>query len=152
MLAVIQEPGAASTLFVDAVALAFVAHVARAYAGFFESKGSSGAGLAPWQLRRACAFIDAHLQGDLSLSDLARECRVSAGHFGRAFRQAVGVPPHQWLTMRRIERAKRLLMEGDLHLAQIALHCGFVDQSHLTRAFKRCEGCSPGKWRRLRGG
>ena len=109
------------------------------------------AGLAPWQIRRAYAFIEAHLDADPSISDLARECRLSASHFARAFRQSVGMTPHHWLMSRRIERAKKFLLEGDLELAQIALACGFVDQSHLTRNFTRHEGYSPGKWRWLRG-
>ncbi len=134
----------------NSVALAFHAHVARAYGDFRERGSSAGAGLAPWQLRRARAFIEEHLGGDPSISDVARECRVSASHFARAFRQTVGMPPHQWLTKKRIERAKDLLLEGDIPLVQIALACGFVDQSHLTRAFARSEGYGPGKWRRIR--
>jgi AraC family transcriptional regulator len=90
------------------------------------------------------------MDDDPSIADLAQECRLSASHFARAFRQATGMPPHQWLTKRRVERAKELLLEGSLDLAQIALVRGFVDQSHLSRIFARSEGYSPGKWRRLR--
>ncbi len=150
LVAMVQEPAAASALLVDSIALAFHVHVARAYGDFFESGSPAGTGLAPWQLRRAHAFIEAHLDGDPAISDLAQECGLSASHFGRAFRQATGMPPHKWLTKRRIERAKDLLRKGDSPLAQIALACGFVDQSHLTRTFARYEGCGPGKWRRLR--
>lgn len=150
ILAVVQKPDAAPALFVDSVALAFCAHVARSYGDFLESGRSAGAGLAPWQLRRAQAFIEAHLDGNPSISDLAQECRLSASHFARAFRHAVGMPPHQWLTKRRIARAKDLLLAGDMQLAQIALACGFVDQGHFTRIFTRHEGYGPGKWRRLR--
>jgi AraC-like DNA-binding protein len=150
MRAAVQEPGAASTLFVDSIALAFHAHVAHAYGDGSQGGSLAGTGLAPWQLRRALDFIEAHLEGDPSVADVARECHLSASHFNRAFRQAVGVPPHRWLTQRRIERAKDLLRGGDLDLAEIALACGFVDQSHLTRTFTRYEGQGPGKWRRLR--
>src|SRR5712671_203665 len=145
-----QEPSTATALLLEAIALAFHAHVVHRYGDGLGSETSVSTGLARWQLRRACAFIDAHLDGDPSIADLARECRLSASHFARAFRQATGMPPHQWLTKRRVERAKGLLLEGSLDLAQIALVCGFVDQSHLTRVFARCEGHSPGKWRRLR--
>ena len=98
----------------------------------------------------ACAFIDAHLCGDPSVSDLARECRLSASHFARAFRQSTGMAPHRWIMKRRMERAKELLLEGELDLVQVALTTGFFDQSHFTRYFRRSEGHSPGKWRRLR--
>jgi transcriptional regulator GlxA family with amidase domain len=61
----------------------------------------------------------------------------------------MGMPPHQWLTKRRIERAKQLLQEAQLELADIAVACGFVDQSHFTRVFSQSEGQSPGMWRRV---
>jgi AraC family transcriptional regulator len=69
-------------------------------------------------------------------------------HFARAFRQSIGASPHQWLLARRIDKAMSLLAGSDLTLAQIALACGFSDQSHLTRVFKVAVGTSPGRWRR----
>jgi AraC family transcriptional regulator len=150
LLAGLQDPPAATSLLVDYIALAFHAHIVTAYGGVLG--GGSRAGLAPWQLRRTYEFIEAHLDGDPSIGELAKECGLSESHFARAFRQATGVPPHRWLMTRRIERAKELLLEGDLELTQIALACGFADQSHLNRHFVRAEGYSPGKWRRLRRG
>ena len=140
----------ASALFLDSVAFAFHAHIISHYGGSSENLGSSRSGLTPWQLRRAHAFIEAHLDGDPSVSDLAKECGVSSSHFARAFRNACGTPPHRWLMMQRVERAKELLLAGDLELAEIALTCGFADQSHMSRIFLRHEGHSPGRWRRLR--
>jgi transcriptional regulator GlxA family with amidase domain len=61
----------------------------------------------------------------------------------------MGIPPYRWLTKMRVERAKELLKDPRCELAEIALHCGFVDQSHFTRVFSRSEGYSPGRWRRL---
>ncbi len=150
ILPMIQEPGTATALLLEAIALAFHAHVIHRYGDGLGSETSVSTGLAPWQLRRACAFIDAHLCGDPSVSDLAGECRLSASHFARAFRQSTGVAPHRWIMKRRMERAKQLLLEGELDLVQVALTSGFFDQSHFTRTFGRSEGHSPGKWRRLR--
>ena len=146
----LQEPSTGNALFLDSVALAFHSHILHRYGGVLGSGGPARGGLAPWQLRRARAFIEAHLDGDPSIPDLAVECRLSVSHFARAFRQATGMPPHRWLMNRRIERAKELLLKGELELAQVALACGFVDQSHFTRFFVRSEGRSPGRWRRLR--
>jgi AraC-like DNA-binding protein len=73
---------------------------------------------------------------------------LSAKHFARAFRQSTGVPPHRWLIEKRIERAKALLLGGGLSLAEIALACGFADQSHFTAAFRRGTGITPGAYRR----
>jgi AraC family transcriptional regulator len=150
ILPMLQEPGTATALLLESIALAFHAHVIHRYGDGLGSEAPVSAGLAPWQLRRTSAFIDAHLCGDPSVTDLARECRLSASHFARAFRQSTGMAPHRWIMKRRIERAKELLLEDELDLVQIALTCGFFDQSHFTRSFARSEGNSPGKWRWLR--
>jgi AraC-like DNA-binding protein len=106
-------------------------------------------GLAPWQARRAKELLNANLDGKLPLSQLAEECGLSTRHFARAFRQSTGVPPHRWLLSRRVERAKELLHDAALSLAEIALACGFADQSHFTRTFTTLVGLSPGLWRRM---
>jgi AraC family transcriptional regulator len=142
-----QRPGS----FVDSVALVFHAHVIRDYGGAPLSRSYAGTGLAPWQLRRINTFVDATLDTDPSIADLAEECRLSPGHFSRAFSRSVGTSPYKWLINRRIERAKTLLLGGADGLAQVALSCGFVDQSHFTRAFARSVGESPGRWRRQHG-
>jgi AraC-like DNA-binding protein len=105
-------------------------------------------GLAPWQARRAKELMNANLNGKLPLSQLAEQCGLSIRHFARAFRQSTGVPPHRWLLGRRIERAKQLLHDPALALAEVALACGFADQSHFTRMFTTVVGLSPGLWRR----
>ena len=148
LLPVLEAPHAGATRFLDSVALAFHAHVMRSYGGTPASGGYAGPGLAPWQLRRVRAFVDANLDADLPIADLAAECRLSPSHFARTFSASTGTPPHKWLVNRRIERAKVLLRGGDDELSQIALACGFVDQSHFTRVFTRSEGQSPGRWRR----
>src|SRR5258707_11352533 len=124
-----QEPGTTTALLLEAIALAFHAHVVHRYGDGFGSETSVSTGLAPWQLRRACAFIDAHLCGDPSVSDLARECRLSASHFARAFRQSTAMAPNRGIISRRIERAKELLLEGELDLVQMALTCAFESHS-----------------------
>ena len=149
LAAAMEHPGEATSLFVDHIALAFHAHVLATYGGAPAGAASRGGGLAPWQLRLACEFIEANLDRDPSIADMAAECRLSSSHFAKAFKQTTGAPPHAWLTTRRIEHAKRLLSETRLNLAEIALACGFVDQSHLSRIFVRSEGCSPGRWRRF---
>ncbi len=105
-------------------------------------------GLAPWQLRRAQEMMRSHLAEAVPLAELARACKLSPGHFARAFRQATGQPPHRWLMEQRIEKAKQLLVDSTLSLAQIAWTCGFADQSHFTRVFAQLVQSSPGQWRR----
>jgi len=69
-------------------------------------------------------------------------------HFSRAFRRSVGAAPHNWLLMHRVEVAKVRLRGARLSLLDVALACGFADQSHLTKVFTRIVGISPGAWRR----
>jgi AraC family transcriptional regulator len=105
-------------------------------------------GLAPWQLRRAKEMMCSRLQQGVPLAELARAVNVSSGHFVRAFKQSTGQPPHRWLVEQRIEKAKQLLVNTSLSLAEIALACGFSDQSHFGRVFSRATDTSPGAWRR----
>jgi AraC family transcriptional regulator len=73
--------------------------------------------------------------------------RIVVGLFRARFRLTIGVTPHQWLVRKRVERARALLLRSALGLADIAVMCGFVDQSHFTRVFAKLEGDSPGRWR-----
>jgi AraC family transcriptional regulator len=144
-----EHPADGTAMFTDCMALAFFAHIVRAYGRMLSEGRTARGGLAPWQLQRARDFINANLAGDPSISQVADECGLSSSYFVRAFKQATGVPPHRWLTRQRVERAKELLQDPERELAEIALLCGFVDQSHFTRVFSRSEGYSPGRWRRL---
>jgi len=144
-----EQSGDGTAMFSDFIALAFFSHIVHAYGGA-PAEEPSARGLAPWQLRRACDFINANLASDPSISQVAHECGLSSSHFARAFKQATGVPPHRWLTKQRVERAKELLPDLNRELVDIALLCGFTDQSHFTRVFSSSEGYSPGRWRNLR--
>jgi transcriptional regulator GlxA family with amidase domain len=93
-------------------------------------------------------LLEAHLDGELGLREIAAECGLSAGHFARAFRQSIGVAPHAWLLRRRVDVAKSLMRDRRRPLAEVALTAGFADQSHFTRIFSRIVGVSPGAWRR----
>jgi AraC family transcriptional regulator len=149
ILPALNRPEEANRLFVDHVMLAVAIHVAHTYGGMrlVSRPRPLRGGLAPWQLRRATEMLSANLDG-VPLKELARECRLSLSHFSRAFRRTVGVAPHHWLLLQRIELAKDKLRATRLPLSDVALVCGFADQTHLTRAFTRMVGVSPGAWRR----
>jgi AraC family transcriptional regulator len=136
------------SLFADWIALAFHAHVVRVYGKISEREAWRG-GLTPQRLRFVVDLMTERLADPLSIKGIADQVGMAPGHFARAFRQATGEPPHQWLMRRRIERAKDLLRSPGAPLAEIALACGFVDQSHMTRVFSRSEKLTPGAWRRL---
>jgi AraC family transcriptional regulator len=150
VLPALSRPEQANRLFIDHVMQAVVAHVGQTYGGMRPAMRPQRGGLALWQARRAIEILAANLDGGLSLKEVAKECRLSASHFSHAFRITVGVPPRKWLLTRRVEVAKEKLRDGRLPLSDIALACGFADQSHLTRVFTRTVGLSPGAWRRAR--
>jgi AraC-like DNA-binding protein len=137
-----------NSLFVDHIALALQTHLLQGYGTIVVP--SVRGGLAPWQERRAKEAMYANLAKDVSIAQLASECGVSSSHFARAFKRANGRPPYRWLLERRVESAQALLLNSQVSLDEIAKACGFSDQSHLARTFRRIVGTSPGAWRRMR--
>ena len=124
-------PDQTNRLFVDCVMLALGCHIAQTYGGLEKTARPARGGLAPWQERRAKEIIEANLGGEVPLPQLARECGLSTAHFSRAFKDTMGIAPHRWLLHRRIENAMLLLRNQQLSLPDVALSCGFSDQSHL---------------------
>jgi len=104
--------------------------------------------LSPPKLRRVIDFIEANLQESIGLDDLARAAGLSANHFLRVFKLATGETPYHFLRARRLERARQLLADNAMPLAELALECGFANQAHFTAAFSREVGISPGRYRR----
>jgi AraC-like DNA-binding protein len=134
----------------------FVQHLTVALCAIHEGdkKGSAGSsepaiagGLKPWQKEVAERMLGSDNLSGKPLSDVAHACGLSTPHFGRAFTKSYGVSPHRWLLIQRLEKAKALLMEPEQTMTDIAYECGFFDQSHLSHAFSRRFGQSPGAWR-----
>jgi AraC family transcriptional regulator len=105
-------------------------------------------GLAPWQIRRLNALVESHLAETIRCTDLAAAVRLSISHFTRMFAYSFGVSPHAYIVERRIAHAKYLIETADTPLCEIALACGFANQSHFSRAFRRVSGQTPNSWRR----
>ena len=105
-------------------------------------------GLAAWQAKRTLDYIEENLGSKVTLRDLATQVAMSVSHFSRAFKSSLGSSPIAYVGMRRIERAKVMMTSTGERLTDIALACGFSDQSHLNRYFRRIVGVSPGHWRR----
>jgi AraC family transcriptional regulator len=148
LLPAFQRPNEASRLFIDHVTLSMLAHLCGFYGGTRAGEPFPRGGMTRLQANRAKEFLAAHCADDLSLLDAARACGLSRGHFTKSFRVATGLTPHQWLQRYRIDTAKHLLRNPALTIAEIAVTCGFADQSHLTRVFSRLVGDTPAAWRR----
>lgn len=104
--------------------------------------------LAPWQEQRIAAHIRENLGASLRGSELAATVQLSSSYFIRAFKVSFGIPPVEYITRLRVLRAQGLMLSTDNSLAEVALTCGWSDQSHFSRRFQRVVGVSPGVWRR----
>jgi AraC family transcriptional regulator len=110
------------------------------------TRRTSGA-LPQRKLRAVVEYIEEHLDTGLTLERMAAVVHLSPYHFARQFKQATGLPPHQYVITRRVERAKEFLHEGDLSLAEVAASAGFCDQSQFCHHFKRLVGVTPRQFR-----
>jgi len=139
------EGSPAGALYGETVATALAAHLVRWHSRAkpqiiaIEPRGA--------QLDRVMEFINDNLDTNLSLHRLAELAQMDLYRFIRAFKQATGLPPHQYVLRQRIERAKSLLKDSVLPVTEIALRSGFADQSHFTTAFRRITSLRPGEYR-----
>ena len=113
---------------------------------------ADGRGLSPWQLRRVTDFLDAHLSERIDLAELAAIVGLSQSHFSRSFKASTGMPPYRWQLESRIRRARKLLLETDATLEEVAEVTGFADAVHFGRTFRKLIGATPVAWRRDRKG
>jgi AraC-like DNA-binding protein len=105
-------------------------------------------GLPAWRLKRALAFIDLNLSGQIRLPLLAQAVGMSRMHFARLFRLSTGLCPHQYVMRRRVTRAKDLLVYSDESIADIAQASGFGTPAHFANVFHHFVGKPPSRWRR----
>jgi AraC family transcriptional regulator len=141
-----QDPSA--PIYIDYLTRAVAARLIRAHSTRSMPRPEAKAGtLTRIQLNRAIEFMEENLDKRLGLIDVARAVGLSATHFARCFKQSTGSAPHQYLMRCRVERARRLLVETENAIAQIAFTCGFAHQEHLTRVFRRLSGKTPARFR-----
>jgi AraC family transcriptional regulator len=127
----------------DALAVRFL----RRYAASRQSLCEVSGGLTPYKLRRTTAYIEAHLEQELSLVNLATVAQTSPAHFARLFKHTTGLAPHQYVILCRMEQAKRLLARTDVPLSQIGPQVGCADQSHFTALFRKHVSMTPKAYR-----
>jgi AraC-like DNA-binding protein len=131
----------------------FVSHLAIALCSLKPARAARSeshterGGLRPWQESMAKSMLSVSAGCGASIARVAAACGLSESYFGRAFRRSVGMPPHRWMVMQRLERAMTLLGNTDQSLASIAAECGFCDQSHMNHLFLKIVGASPGACR-----
>ncbi len=130
-------------LYADTLCATLFAHLLRHYTAQKASVSTQPRGLPRYRLRQIIEHIDTHLDQGLTLAELAVIAQLSPNYFTRLFKQSTGLTPHQYVIHQRVERAKRLLLKGEIAIAEIALEVGFAHQSHLNRHFKQWVGVTP---------
>jgi AraC family transcriptional regulator len=139
--------GAGGPLAAESLANVLAVHLIRHLSAPRRPERGRDGALPRGRLRAVVEYIEEHLDASPTLGQMAAVTRLSPYHFARQFKAATGLPPHQYVIMRRVERAKQLLQAGtDLSLAEVAAHAGFSDQSQFSRHFKRLVGVTPGQF------
>jgi AraC family transcriptional regulator len=136
-------------LALDHIAMILAAHTLQTRCGAPKFAAGPGHGLESWQKLRTEEMLRAHLEGNLTIKELATACSLSPSHFGRCFRRSFGTSVHQRLLQLRTEHAKQLLLTTKKNLVEIALLSGFCDQAAFSRTFSRIEHTTPSRWRRV---
>lgn len=111
-------------------------------------RGARGRGLLDWQARCVGEHIEKHIGASILVSDLSALVQLSEAYFARAFKRTYGKTPHSYVIGRRLDQASHHLQNGHAPISDIALECGFTDQAHLCKLFRRRMGQSPAAWRR----
>jgi AraC family transcriptional regulator len=151
VLAELQTETFAGRLLAETLASSLAARLVQNHLGPLPSSPSAGRvqeGLDRRRLARVLDYIHGNLEGDLTVGHLASIACLSRFHFARAFKAAVGQSPHRYVSGKRLERAKSLLVRDDRSLVDIALALNFSCQANFTRAFRQVTGLTPGQYRR----
>jgi AraC family transcriptional regulator len=150
LLTEMTDPSAGGRLLVETSALTLAARLACAYGSgeFVNSRDDGPIRLDDTRLRRVLDYIHQHLEEDLSVAQLADVAHLSVFHFARMFNASVGVPPHRYVSTRRLENAMALLEGDKLPISEIAFRSCFSSQASFSRAFRRATGTSPSEFRR----
>lgn len=130
-------------LFADSLASALAARLLVLQARKGAPAEKPARALPAWRLRHVIEYIEAHLDQDLTLAELATVAGFSLSHFKPLFKEAVGMPVHRFVLERRVERARLRLLEGRMSMTEIALEAGFSHPSHMARCMRKVLGVSP---------
>jgi len=144
----LEIDGKNSHLYADSLAHALVVHLLSRYSTNSRQIKTITGSFNQQQWQQIVDFIEANLERNISLTQLAEIVRLSPYHFAHLFKKSTNISPHQYLICCRIERAKQLIVIGNLSLAAIAQTVGFASQGHFTYHFKRLVGVTPKFWQR----
>ncbi len=139
----LEIDGKNSNLYADSIVHALVVHLLSRYSTNSRQIKTITGGFTQQQWKQIVDFIDANLDRNISLTELAKIVQLSPYHFAHLFKKSTNTSPHQYLIRCRIERAKQLIFMGNFSLAAVAQTVGFASQGHFTYHFKRLMGVTP---------
>jgi AraC family transcriptional regulator len=139
----VQSGAAADRMYGEALSTALAIHLLREYGAAVLGPKRHYGGLSREKLMRSVEYIQDQLETELTVSGIAQAVYMSPYHFTRLFKESTGQSPHQYVVDATVRKAKELLTTGKFTISEAAHHVGFVDQSHLTRHFKRVFGLPP---------
>ena len=148
LLSELIEGGHNGRLYSSSLATALATHMVKKYASTSSTILAQPHALSRRALKQVLDYIDTHLAHDLDLQTLAQIVNISTNHFAVLFKQVMGVAPYKYIVERRVQRARELILDNHLTIAQIASEVGFYDQSHLTRHMRRMLGVTPASLQR----
>jgi AraC family transcriptional regulator len=148
ILGLVESPEGSSRLYAETLAASLAIELSRLESGGGQPVAAERGGLAGWQRRIVCDFINDNLDRDISLEELASLARLSPTHFCRSFTRSLGMPPHQYQVRQRVEHAKQLLAEPDRSITEVAIAAGYSASSNFATVFRRVTGVSPREFRR----
>jgi AraC family transcriptional regulator len=143
LIAEFEQASPPDRIYSESLAHTLVAHLVRKYSVSRIGRHEGKHGLPQRRLARVIDYIEAHLGEDLSLKHIAEVAELSPSHFLTLFKRSTGLAPHRYVMMHRLEKAKVLLRQTKMPIADIAGQTGFADQSHLTRSMRRHIGLTP---------
>jgi len=134
-------------LFLDSVEQALAVALVNGYAVRHRPVQTHRGGLGSARLRRIKEFVNAKMEDELTLCEMAQSVELSTAHFSRMFRKSTGESPHHFVLRHRVERAKEMLRAAEARVLDVAVACGFKTQQHFARVFRRVCGVSPTEYR-----
>lgn len=138
-----------SQLYAESMATALSVHLLQRYSAHQQAIKDYTGGLPQYKLREAIAYINEHLEQNLTLAEIADLLKMSPHYFATLFKQSTGLAPHQYITQCRIEQAKKLLANPELTIIEVCQQVGFQSQSHFTKVFRKYTASTPKVYRKL---
>jgi AraC family transcriptional regulator len=142
-----NQHGIGSRLYTESLTNILGIHLLRNYCILKPTVREYEGRLSKYTLKQLLDYINANLDQDIKLANLAQVVGMSQYYFCQLFKQSMGIAPYQYVIQQRVERAKQLLKNRDVAISEVALACGFANQSHFTKHFRKLTGITPKAYR-----